>query len=186
MYPTKYTNISKKTLMSANVKGKALIIFHTAELDSIDAERYPDLYTPNVRKLAEKAHDVLYIQAEDIPIGWSDKPESETPTMADFLAINDFLLKNHDREIIAVCDAGIARSGFVTFFLDVMNDNFEGIGYMEDYDGGAIFVTGRRGIGSRRYFTNSALTTYMICRLDIITIERLMKLRAIIERDTDT
>lgn len=181
MYPTKYSNISKKELMITDVKGKALIIFITDDLEDIDPVEYPDLYTPNVYKISEKADDSLFINAEDICLGFSNKYKA--PQLADFVNINNFLLKNHDKEIIAVCDAGIARSGFVTFFLDVKNNNIDDVSYQKDYNGGSIFSVGAKKMTSRKYFTNSALTDYMI-NSGVLTQEELNKINAIIDRDT--
>lgn len=181
MYPKKYKNISKKELMREDVHNKALIIFITDDLDTINPEEYPDLYTPNVIKISENSYDTLFVNAEDICKGLSK--DYRAPSETDFLNINNFLVRNSEKEIVAVCDAGISRSGFVTFFLDVKNDNIDDVSYQKDYNGGSIFSVGKRGTSYRRYLTNSALTDYLLSS-NVLTPKELEKIEDIVQRDT--
>lgn len=119
MYPTNYNNISKEQMFLEDLKDKACVVFITNELNKINPTVFPDLYTPNViRKLIE-SKDFLLIIAEDVDDSYTEI--LERPNIQQMYQIDDFLKRHSNDEILSICDAGIARSGFVTLWLDIVN-----------------------------------------------------------------
>lgn len=163
MYPTKYTNISKATFLKLDVSKCAIILFIPEDGYHDKPESYPEGYIPNLKKHAETAKAALYIPAEDVGSKWGK--QFKRPKVHHLHQISQFLKKNADTPILAVCDAGVSRSGFVTFFLDIKNNNLKGVKYVLDYDGfDQHFVRGslRGKSWGSFYHTNPALTNYLL------------------------
>lgn len=155
MFPRTYTNIDKKTFLETNISNKACIVFYTDSKYENDYEKYPDHYFPNIRsKAINESKDYLFIKAEDVGLNWGHE---NTPTMEQLGRIVSFLEKNKDNEILSVCDAGIARSGFVTFLLDVYNRSLP---YLELFTGYEDNDFAFRPVNSatRNYFTCEGFT----------------------------
>mgnify|MGYP004597686091 CR=1 FL=1 len=166
MYPTRYTNISKRMFLETDVTPAAIILFIPEDGYHDQPEMYPDGYIPNLKAHAETAKDVLYIPAEDVGVNWG--LNFKRPTAQHFEEINNFLKKNADNPILAVCDAGVSRSGFVTFFLDVKNDRLDGVSYSPDYTGFDPHFIRRSTEHGTFYHTNPALTKFML-ESDVLT-----------------
>lgn len=162
MYPTQYENISKSKFMKSNLEGVACVIFTTPELEDIDPKEFADLYTPYVRKHAESSDDYIFIVSEDLPLGFSSNREYSLPKLRHVYKIDEFLRKNCDKKILAVCDAGISRSGFVSFMLDMKNHNYDNIAVVADYDGAWMFNRSRRvATEGNIYLANSAYCGFL-------------------------
>lgn len=182
MYPTQYENIPKSKFMKSNLEGVACIIFTTPELEDVDPREFADLYTPHVRKHAESSDDYIFIVAEDLPLGFSDNHKYNLPKLEHVYKINEFLRKNYDKKIIAVCDAGISRSGFVSFMLDMKNHNYDKIAVMADYDGAWMFNRSRRVVTEGNiYLANSAYCGFLR-ESHILTIEEEVEYDNMIKR----
>lgn len=123
IYPTSYQNISKEVFITKDVSESACIIFFSKDNEGKYEEK--SCNTKTVKNHAIKAKDHLYIRCQDIGRNWPG--QNEIPTIDDIYKINNFLLKNKDLNIYAVCDAGIARSGFVSFLLDIKNHNIDNV-----------------------------------------------------------
>lgn len=133
-YPTKYINMSKDALVEYceekdSLRQTAIILFITPANFAYGSEcsitGSGELNTNNATiksmALLSKFGDSLVIVAED-----TDENIGEAipaPTKEHFIAIDEFLKRNKDKGVFAVCDAGIARSGFVSWYLDMRNSN---------------------------------------------------------------
>lgn len=160
MYPTKYTNISKGSFLQIEpekLKNAALILFIPKDGYHNNKESYPEGYIPTLKAHAKHAKDVLYIEAEDVGLNWGDN--FIKPKVRHFHEIDSFLKKNAANPILAICDAGVSRSGFVSFYLDVKNNNLDHVGFCPYLDD--IHFSRGRKYGTF-YHTNPALTKYMM------------------------
>lgn len=135
MYPTQYENILKSKFIKYDLEGVACIIFTTPELEGVNPREFTDLYTLHVRKHSESSDDYIFIVAEDLPLGFGGSNKYNLPKLEHVYKIDELLRKNHDKKILSVYDAGISRSGFVSFMLDMKNHNYDKIAVMADYDG---------------------------------------------------
>lgn len=131
MYPKVYENISKKSFIKycENRMRKdhvAVILFVTPNSLSYGKSMMTDdfsIVTDNETLQAMVCTQMvgasLIINVEDI-----DEYIGEAFPLASkdtVLQIDDFLKRHHDKHILAVCDAGVARSGFVSWYLDKKN-----------------------------------------------------------------
>lgn len=130
-YPTKYKNMSKANFLSLcadnyRKDNVAVILFLTpgsltAGSSSLDDEFNIVSNNDTVSCLAKlpQVSDSLIVNVEDT----FDYIGNAFPlaTKNSIVHIDNFLKLNNDKEVIAVCDAGVSRSGFVTWYLDRMN-----------------------------------------------------------------
>lgn len=130
-YPTKYKNMSKMNFLSFcadnyRKDNVAVILFLTpgslvSGSSSLDDEFNIVSNNETVNCLAKlpQVSDSLIINIEDT----FDYIGNAFPlaTKNNIIHIDTFLKLNYDKEVIAVCDAGVSRSGFITWYLDKMN-----------------------------------------------------------------
>lgn len=144
-YPTKYINMGKDSLIdfcrenaSKDLSGTAIILFITPSNFCFDTESSisengnvsTNNSTVHALSLLSRFGDSLIINAEDIDEDIGDGMPA--PRKVHFIAIDEFLKRNKDKGVFAVCDAGVARSGFVSWYLDMRNLNprdWKNVGY---------------------------------------------------------
>lgn len=175
-YPKNYENISKRLFLQTDLKDSACILFVPEDGYHNIPKDYPEGYIPTLKNHAKTAYDTLYIPAEDVGVNWGD--EFKHATMDHLYQINTFLQKNANKNIISVCDAGISRSGFITFLLDIKNNNLK---YVTTYEtkGEIIFTCENRPF-NKTYLANSELTHHLLESNILTTIEK-QKLKTIIK-----
>lgn len=131
-WPTEYTHGSKKHLGGVPHPGRTALVIWKSNQDEIadyDLYRYMAYFK-----------DVLIIFSDDIDVSYDLRPSRITNADLEWLYDNQdmpnanqvtrmatFLQKHKDDPIHFACDAGASRSGFGHFFLDMMNDNLEGV-----------------------------------------------------------
>jgi len=141
-YPTHYTHMRKDQLTTALVKDAALIMFM-----SDDHWRYGNMdeimAAFNVVKSAKDAI-IVYIDDIDVSRGHShghelsdDTYDSIERTLAivtptHIRQIMLFLQHHSDDNVIFACDAGVSRSGFGRWFLDVKNGKYDNMKAIDD------------------------------------------------------
>ncbi|MDT9683438.1 hypothetical protein RND61_15420 [Streptomyces sp. TRM76323] len=164
-FPTIYNNFSHSELLNGVevTDDDALILFV-----SMDDIRWGK---DNLRKLlnvALGAKNSLVIFADDLPkevVSYTVDmlPSLDNPSMPSEQHVKQivrFLLDNPNKNIISSCSAGISRSGWVSFFLDVKNARFDSIkrfgeSYLWSFDS-------KRTVVHNGYNANSAFTYYAI------------------------
>lgn len=179
MYPSKYANIGKREFLNIDVSKAAIILFIPKDGYHDMPVEYPEGYIPTLKAHAQTAVDVLYIEAEDVGIKWGKN--FATPKIRHLHEIDSFLKKNAGHPILAVCDAGVSRSGFVTFYLSVKNDKLEGVHYSLESDGNdPHFIRGSKY--GKFFHTNPALTKYLLDS-NLLTHSERAKLNTIIAQE---
>lgn len=179
MYPTKYANIGKHEFLNTDVSTAAIILFIPKDGSHDMPESYPEGYIPTLKAHAETAVDVLYIEAEDVGTKWGKN--FIAPKVRHLHEIDSFLKKNAGNPVLAVCDAGVSRSGFVTFYLSVKNDKLEGVHFSLESDGDdPHFIRGSKY--GKFFHTNPALTKYLLDS-NLLTHSERKKLNSIMLRD---
>ena len=168
-YPKVYKNISKANFLNEDIKNKAVVIFMSEDNYKKEYKKYQDTYFETTFEKAKETDNKLFIHAKDVGLDWGF---TETPNERMLDEINRFLLYNKDEEIISVCDAGVARSGFVTFLLDVKNNNLTDVERFETKQD--IEFDSRKG----RYITNPAFT-WLLLNSDVLTKEEKGRLEEI-------
>lgn len=155
-YPTMYSNASHKYLLSLDVSQKAIILF-------ISSDHVKHGFDGLIKLLAHvrTAKEYLIIYAEDIPYEWTlqtkDSFKYEPPTEQQFLQIDNFLKENANLEVIASCGAGTSRSGFVHWYLDVIQNNISEIIYNQERD---LYIKGENPFNENTYRANSLLVHF--------------------------
>lgn len=162
-FPSSYKHVSHHELLD-NIKlsdNDALILFMGMDDVRWGREEYFKLL-----KLVKETTYSLLIFADDLPKETIDTTidglvSLDNPSMPSYEHVKQivrFLLDNNDRNIVASCGAGISRSGWVSFFLDVKNGHYDSIRRFKspvdwDYDS-------RKTDIHNGYNANSAFTFY--------------------------
>lgn len=135
-YPTRYSHGRKADLPTLpDLANTVLVIW----ISSQDITYFND-QTAKWMKLVKQAKDSLILFAEDIavsldlhPVGMTEeaiKHLSDTYDMVSgdqVIRMAEFLQRHPDDSIHFACSAGVSRSGFGHFFLDVMNNKLEDV-----------------------------------------------------------
>lgn len=90
--------------------------------------------------VVKRAKDSLILFAEDVPLSYDLRPVGMTdadikhtsdvydmPTGDQVVRMAEFLQRHADDKVHFACSAGVSRSGFGHFFLDVMNDRLDDV-----------------------------------------------------------
>lgn len=135
-YPTKYRHMRKSALTPKLVADKTLIMFMSD--DNWQHGKLADnMYHLEMLRSAKHA-TVLYM--DDIDVSVNNNPTNLSQETLDTLARDfnlaspalvehfmRFLQKYPNDEVIFACDAGVSRSGFGHWFLDVKTGHFDGM-----------------------------------------------------------
>lgn len=148
LYPVIYQNMGKSEFntLSKDItedKKVAIIMFVTPSNFAYKSETKLDskmnVITENDTVIAMtnliKYGASLLVNAEDTYESIGDS--MPVATKSDVINIDNFLLANADKEIWAVCDAGIARSGFICWYLDQVHEikrDWKGLGDYDPYE----------------------------------------------------
>jgi hypothetical protein len=135
-YPTKYSHTRKSALTPELVADKTLIMFMSDD-NWQHGELSDNMHHLDMLRSAKQA-TVLYM--DDIDVSVNNNPTDLSQETLDALARDfnlasptlvehfmRFLQKYPDDEVIFACDAGVSRSGFGHWFLDVKNGHFDGM-----------------------------------------------------------
>lgn len=159
MYPTIYSHCSHDKLLTLSLQHKNVILFI-----SDDDIRHGLSTLHKLLAHIQTASNFLVIYADDIPLDWLHEMPNQVfkmnaPTEDQFLQINDFLQQHANQELIASCSAGTSRSGFVHFYLDILNHRIQNVVYYRQAN-----VYGNQGdfLDENIYRANSLLTHFAI------------------------
>lgn len=135
-YPTNYSHGRKADLpTSPNLPDTVLVLW----LSSQDIDYFND-QTAEWMTVVKQAKDSLILFAEDVPLSYDLRPVGMTdadikhtsdvydmPTGDQVVRMAEFLQRHADDKVHFACSAGVSRSGFGHFFLDVMNDRLDDV-----------------------------------------------------------
>lgn len=147
IYPVVYNHLPKSQALTLDVSNKNVIMFMSDDSWQYNVEKAK----VNLEIVASAKHGLL-IYAEDIDFENGDIEELQSrfasPNIYQMKQIDYFLRKYPDDELLAVCDAGLSRSGFVHWYLDVKSRNADGMTRIDNH-----FINHKH-----RYVTNAEFT----------------------------
>lgn len=159
-YPTKYQHYSHEDLQTVDLTKKSLIYFLSRE-ELTRPEELKKLIHVNTAK------HVLFIYAQDMPILAPDILDTtglirhaDMPYPNQMAQIDLFLQDHADTTMIASCGAGVSRSGFVHWYLDVINNHFDGICYARIKHDGIVYQNDIPNNEIGGYSANSSFVHY--------------------------
>ena len=134
-YPTQYSHGRKADLPALDLSDVVLVLW----LSSQDITYFND-QTAEWMTVIKQAKDSLILFAEDVPLSVDLRPASmsdadikrvsdqyDMPTGDQVVRMAEFLQYHVDDKIHFACSAGVSRSGFGHFFLDVMNNRLDDV-----------------------------------------------------------
>lgn len=134
-YPTTYSHGRKQDLPTLDLSDTVLVLW----LSSQDITYFND-QTAGWMTVVKQAKDSLILFAEDVPLSYDLRPADmsdadikhisdlyDMPTGDQVVRLAEFLQRHADDKIHFACSAGVSRSGFGHFFLDVMNNQLDDV-----------------------------------------------------------
>lgn len=171
-YPTCYEHLSKREFLMTDSKDSACIIFVPNDKG---CDRQLD---QAVIKHARQSKKVLVLAISDLGLTIGNK--KFRPQLNHLNQIDDFLQENRQSPIIAVCDAGVSRSGFISFYLDLKNKSWSHIqGQIDEFTKEFIVTRPRRQF-RKAYMTNPGLSTLLLQHPHLLTPTELNFLKSLL------
>lgn len=134
-YPTTYSHGRKQDLPTLDLSDTVLVLW----LSSQDITYFND-QTAGWMTVVKQAKDSLILFAEDVPLSYDLRPADmsdadikhisdlyDMPTGDQVVRLAEFLQRHADDKVHFACSAGVSRSGFGHFFLDVMNNQLDDV-----------------------------------------------------------
>lgn len=135
-YPTTYSHGRKADLPTLPDLADTILVLW---LSSQDITYFND-QTAEWMTVVKRAKDSLILFAEDVPLSYDLRPVGMTdadikhtsdvydmPTGDQVVRMAEFLQRHADDKVHFACSAGVSRSGFGHFFLDVMNNRLDDV-----------------------------------------------------------
>lgn len=135
-YPTTYSHGRKADLSTLPDLADTVLVLW---LSSQDITYFND-QTAEWMTVVKQAKASLILFAEDVPLSYDLRPVGMTdadikhtsdvydmPTGDQVVRMAEFLQRHADDKVHFACSAGVSRSGFGHFFLDVMNDRLDDV-----------------------------------------------------------
>ena len=152
-YPTTYSHGRKADLPTLPDLADTILVLW---LSSQDITYFND-QTAEWMTVVKRAKDSLILFAEDVPLSYDLRPVGMTdadikhtsdaydmPTGDQVVRMAEFLQRHADDKVHFACSAGVSRSGFGHFFLDVMNNRLDDV-----YADTTTDIVGKLDISSR-------------------------------------
>lgn len=131
-----------------------------------------------VIKHAQQSKNVLVLSISDLGLTIGNK--KFRPRLNHLNQIDAFLQENRHLPIISVCDAGVSRSGFISFYLDLKNKRWSHIqGQTEDFTNEIVFTRPRQQFRNA-YMTNPGLSTLLLQSQHLLTPTELNFLKSLV------